>query len=171
MQPLTVWFRSDALEELFSLADEWFPLETGGILVGYLVEGADEAVVCSVVGPGPDARHSPTTFEPDGPFHREQLAHAYASSGRVHGYLGDWHSHPHGEPILSWRDQRTLCSIARTPDARAPRPIMFVTGGTSVWESDVLELAPRWNPRGTRRCNLRVFHRASDDSIRDVPRE
>src|SRR3546814_7384631 len=52
-----------------------------------------------------------------------------ARSGRRETYLGDWHTHPDGTDVLSRADKATLRRIARTPDARAPRPVMLIANG------------------------------------------
>jgi integrative and conjugative element protein (TIGR02256 family) len=152
-----VWLSAPVLEELLTLADEKFPLETGGVVIGYVSEDLSQVIVRSVVGPGPEAVHSPVAFVPDGDYHQEQVAELYTASGRTDTYLGDWHSHPHGSAVLSWRDRRTLRSIQRSREARTPKPIMLVVAGDTAWDTQAWELIRPWDPRPVRRCDLRVF--------------
>lgn len=98
--------------------------ETGGLLLGYVC-GAD-VVIASIIGPGPSARRTKYTFLPDNEWQTDELAKAYGASGRIHTYLGDWHTHPSGGGELSWRDLRTLKRIAHTATARVLRPISLV---------------------------------------------
>lgn len=98
--------------------------ETGGLLLGYL--SGDDVVICSVIGPGPLARRTKTTFLPDSDWQTAELASAYEASFRRYTYLGDWHTHPSGSGKLSMRDVRTLRRIARSAEARAPRAISVV---------------------------------------------
>ena len=72
------------------------------------------------IGPGPAAVHAARRFAPDADYHEHEVARRYEASGRVDGYLGDWHTHPLGRPRLSRADRRTLRLIARSSAARAP---------------------------------------------------
>jgi integrative and conjugative element protein (TIGR02256 family) len=110
--------------------------ETGGLLLGYW--SGDVVIIADVIGPGPDAIRSRTTFSPDHRWQTVQLAERYEASGRCHTYVGDWHTHPGGTGQLSRRDRRTLASIARHPASRAPKPLFAVLaphhgGDISVW--------------------------------------
>lgn len=98
--------------------------ETGGLLLGYA--NGEDLVIADIVGSGPNARRTKHTFLPDNEWQTNQLAKAYRASGRIHTYLGDWHTHPSGGGALSWRDVRTLRRVAHTNAARAPRPISLV---------------------------------------------
>jgi integrative and conjugative element protein (TIGR02256 family) len=104
------------------------PVETGGILLGYVSTAGerDEFVVQEVLGPGPRSQHSKARFEPDGEWQQQQLALRYQESGRVTTYLGDWHTHPGGLAAPSRRDRKTARAIAKTKSARMPRPLMII---------------------------------------------
>jgi integrative and conjugative element protein (TIGR02256 family) len=109
-------------------ADVRAPRETGGILLGYVAPGTEpeDVVVEAVLGPGPNAAHYAHRFEPDSAWQQQQLAQAYAESGRLTTYLGDWHTHPGGVAVPSRRDRRTARAIARSKSARMSRPIMLI---------------------------------------------
>lgn len=139
--PSPVWLPADLLNAMAEEATEKWPLETGGVLLGYI--GIDSGtVVTHVVGPGSHARHLSDRFEPDAEFHEQEIARFYNASGRISTYLGDWHSHPKGGGKPSERDRKTAKKIARTGSARAPFPLMLILrpdGG-------------RWIPRVHRWC-------------------
>jgi len=127
-----------ALAAMEREADARRPLETGGMLLGYIApkEGVETVVIEVVLGPGPEAVHSTHCFEPDDDWQQRELAEAYATSGRVTTYLGDWHTHPSGTTTPSRRDLRTARSIARTRGARAPRPLMMILApGSDGWNA------------------------------------
>ncbi len=111
------------------IAEEFFPNEAGGALMGYWSEDDKEVVITDVIGPGPDATHKPTSFKPDYSFQEKEIERLYNESGRTHTYLGDWHSHPDGPAELSGTDRRTLKNIASFPQARASNPIMILLSG------------------------------------------
>ena len=117
-------------------ADRTFPLETGGVLIGYWADSQTDVVVVDVVGPGPAAQHTPATFLPDAAHHEKVVAQAYKRSDRRHVYLGDWHSHPlPGHDALSRRDRQTLHHIGRAAAARMPTPIMaLLVRSEAAWD-------------------------------------
>jgi integrative and conjugative element protein (TIGR02256 family) len=140
-----VWIAENALRELSREAAQRTPLETGGLLLGYWSSGpnGEEVLVEDIIGPGPEAQHERRRFTPDAHWQCQQLATAYASSGRITTYLGDWHSHPGGSPTPSRRDRKTARAIAKSPAARAPRPLMLILGEGN----DAAGRAQRWAAR------------------------
>lgn len=123
-----LWIGQAALQQLEALAAQTFPLETGGILVGYVADSGD-VVVQDTVGPGPKAIHDRFHFAPDHDWQCQQLDALYERSSGVSVYLGDWHTHPNGRPKMSWMDKRTLARIAVSPPARCTNPVMLIGGG------------------------------------------
>ena len=124
----TLWINSSTLRKLQILAERDFPVETGGVLVGYFADNG-EVVVKDVVGPGPNAKHRRFSFVPDHAWQCQRLDEIYQSSAGIAVYLGDWHTHPDGCPKMSWADKRTLHRIASYSQARTSVPIMVIGGG------------------------------------------
>lgn len=122
-----VWISDKDQVSIFEESSRSFPLETGGVLMGYWTK--DNTVITNVIGPGPDAVHRPSSFLPDHDWQLEEISRIYTLSKRIYTYLGDWHSHPKGGLYLGWRDRRTLNEIASCPDARVSVPLMLVTAG------------------------------------------
>jgi integrative and conjugative element protein (TIGR02256 family) len=109
-RPGRVWWAGAALEEALREAQSAFPLETGGLLLGWSPQpGA--VVISRIIGPGPQARHRATSFTPDAAWQEERLAEAYEQAGRRLHYLGDWHTHPRGTVRLSSTDRAT-CDVS-----------------------------------------------------------
>jgi integrative and conjugative element protein (TIGR02256 family) len=104
------------------------PNETGGVLIGYWLKNSEGVVITEAVGPGPCSKHEETRFIPDWSYHESEIARFYEESGRMHTYLGDWHSHPYSSTRLSITDRRTLLKIAKHKEARVPTPLMAVIG-------------------------------------------
>lgn len=143
LQPLKVlWFPTLLLLDLARQANHHAPRETGGVLLGYVA--TDNAVVTDALGPGPGARHRRFRFVPDTDYQEAEIARRYEASGRLHIYLGDWHSHPRGRSALSLLDRHTLRRIADAPHARIPSPIMLVLARGDPW----LPAAWSWHPPG-----------------------
>lgn len=130
----TVWIPRGAVDAMINEAYGASPNETGGVLVGYWSSDGDHVVVTAVIGPGPTAVHRRASSTPDAAYQEAEIARRYESSERRYTYIGDWHSHPDGRPLLSRQDRRTLAAIAGTPEARAPVPLMGILRGGPPWE-------------------------------------
>lgn len=134
------------------------PNETGGVLLGRHDPDTGACVVVEAVGPGADANHQDTTFEPDQHHHETIIAQRYVESGGQTTYLGDWHSHPGGTTHLSFRDRRVLHLVATYEEARCPTPVMAIVAGTpqegwrvGLWTYEPYVLGPWKLPVGRTR--------------------
>jgi len=160
------WLPIDVRDRMVDLADEKFPLETGGMLLGYQADNGD-AVVTAIIGPGPNARHRRYRFTPDPDYQQAQLeAHFWKTDGRE-TYLGDWHTHPRGPCALTFMDKRTLHRIACTTSSGTTRPIMMVLAGSGEgWTlGGARYLSARYRlcfiHCGLRPLVIRLFHRVT----------
>jgi integrative and conjugative element protein (TIGR02256 family) len=153
------WITGTAVDAVLHAAADAEPLETGGLLMGYHTADCLEVVITDIVGPGPDAVHASDAFTPDYPYHERMVAELYESSGGTTTYLGDWHTHPGGTPSPSKTDTAALRQIARSPEARAPEPIMGIAAGPDPWRLAVwqLPLAHRWRRRRPRVLPVQTF--------------
>jgi integrative and conjugative element protein (TIGR02256 family) len=121
---------TSVLAEMEAEAERRFPAESGGVLLGYCYPSRHEPIrVISQIGPGPNARHRPHRFDPDGHWQDEEISKAYEASGRKLSYLGDWHSHPRGGGRPSKLDRSTARSIARCEEARVRHPLLVILYG------------------------------------------
>ena len=151
-----VWLSRSIGAQILAEAEFRAPLETGGILMGYFTIPLNQfrdLVITDLIGPGPDAAHHRLSFEPDHDWQVLRLAEIYARSGRTAKYVGDWHTHPEGQPVPSIRDKNTLELISRHQPARCPEPIMLIAGnplGSSIWKLRTYshERSP-WRPAAT----------------------
>lgn len=132
------WIGQDALDVMHGEAGRAYPLETGGVLIGYWAPQGREVVVVKSIGPGPCAKHFRAGFEPDYSFHEAQVAKFFRASKGICAYLGDWHTHPDSaDPIPSFKDRRTMKRIATHREARAPEPLMAILGGSGPWSISI----------------------------------
>lgn len=139
---LRAWLSRSVLQTMMDEADSHYPNETGGVLIGYFsADDPERCVIVDASGPGPSAQHERYRFSPNAEFQERYISDAYRTSGRIHTYLGDWHTHPDGALALSGKDKRTMRSIARTPEARLPRPLMSILAGhPERWEFGLWQL-------------------------------
>jgi integrative and conjugative element protein (TIGR02256 family) len=151
LQPL-ILIQAEQLDEMFVEGLRTFPLETGGILMGFVT--AERVVVTSVMGPGPRAIHRRHSFTPDAGWQQDRVAVLYERSGRRDTYLGDWHTHPDGGTRASFTDWIAALTIARSREARCPNPVMVVLALTAA--ATVSVGAYRWDRRRLRRMDRDV---------------
>lgn len=133
-----IWISEIPLKRMHQLAQSRFPLETGGMLIGYVGDNG-EAVVKNIIGPGPKAHHGRFRFVPDGEYQQAALEKIFLETEGRETYLGDWHTHPKGENSLSYFDKITLAKIAHEPASGTAYPIMAILGdGNPIWKLGVV---------------------------------
>lgn len=159
---IQVWIPSELVAEMRTEAERVFPLETGGVLMGYWAD-SHAVVITTLVGPGPLARHRRRSFAPDYDFQDARVADVYGESAGTTTYLGDWHSHPGGTTMLSRKDRRLLAAMARHEVARTPQPAMGILAGESEWNLAVWVRRKIGLLGASHRCDLRVFR---DERVR-----
>ena len=121
---MNIWLPETSLAQMRAEASHWSPLETGGILLGYVSE-SDEIVVTTAIGSGPKAKRTETRYVHDVEYEIAQAERLYMKSGKPDLYLGDWHTHPGGRGLMSWLDRKTLLDIAKSGTA-LHQPIMLI---------------------------------------------
>lgn len=122
-----LWLAHTAVHTIQNLANEKYPNETGGMLLGYETNG--DVVVANVIGPGGRAKHRCNSFVPDSEFQQLVLEALFRKTDGRETYLGDWHTHPNGPCNPSTTDKKTLAHIARTAASRTAHPVMVILGG------------------------------------------
>lgn len=133
-----VWIANEVLVEMHQLARLTFPLETGGMLLGYVADN-NEPVITKIIGPGPNAKHGRFKFVPDGAFQQKLLEEYFKKTNGGETYLGDWHTHPKGSAIPSYTDKKTLANIALLASSGISNPIMAILGsGEGSWSLEVI---------------------------------
>lgn len=147
--------RSDAAEK--------YPLETGGVLVGYWASSS-ELVITRSLAAGPKAKHERSAFSPDQRYQEREIARIYSASDGVESYLGDWHTHPGQQrPVLSRKDRSTLRLIAATPEARASTAVTMILGGSGeewharVWTGRVKPIFRVFDRLALADCELKHY--------------
>lgn len=127
MPELDLWLSVNVLAAIEATAEVKYPLETGGILVGYR-SGASQ-IIENAIGPGPNAVHERYSFHSDHEWQCAQLDKLFLQSKGRQVYLGEWHTHPDGDCQMSTVDRRTLARICRTRRSSAPNALMVIGAG------------------------------------------
>lgn len=113
------------------------PWEVGGWLLGYWSEGGSELFVTHAT---PPSRGTPFFVRLSGRGHRGRFDEAWDATGGQVTFLGDWHTHPGGNPSPSDRDESALCQLAEDPDYGTPEPLMAIVASARwPWQRDAGE--------------------------------
>lgn len=107
-----VYIYQGVIDELIEEAGSKLPHETGGSLFGY--EDINQVkgpilTIDNICGPGPNASHEVSSFEPDYDFCNAEIDRIFTECSRM--YFGDWHTHPGGNGFLSDLDQMAIMRI------------------------------------------------------------
>jgi hypothetical protein len=106
---VSVSIAKGGLESIFDECDRYDSDETGGRLIGsYHKKGLQYDIqVSGVIGPGPNARRSTTSFFQDGDY-QEMIFRSIEERHPNLEHLGNWHTHHvNGYPTLSAGDKAT----------------------------------------------------------------
>jgi len=116
------------VQKAATLARHRAPLETGGMLLGVVVEG--EALVLAVTGPGRRVARGRVAFQADREHDNRLLRRVYP---RLR-YLGDWHTHPGGPAELSRTD---VASVRESLSPRQPEVLHMLLAGPAGMDEGV----------------------------------
>jgi len=108
-----VFISNEALEAIFDECDQFEADETGGRIIGlYRNKGKKHEIeVQGIIGPGPEAKRSATSFFQDGDY-QEKIFRSVEGQHPEVEHLGNWHTHHvNGLSTLSSGDRATYQRI------------------------------------------------------------
>jgi integrative and conjugative element protein (TIGR02256 family) len=110
------------LRESFTSAE---PNETGGVLIGLVNWNRRTVYVTRVLKPPSDSCSSPYAFVRGTSDVPDEVEHIHERTGAMLGYVGEWHTHPGGEPQPSLQDLSTVEKIKPNLD-KVPLPALLL---------------------------------------------
>lgn len=140
IKPLTV-FKSneasweirmkDGLQEiLMAEMGKAMPRETGGVFIGIVNNKTKCIHITDVITAPPDSSSNEVCFIRGVEGLKDQVNYHKLNSGQTFGYVGEWHSHPHGPMEPSGKDIRTMSEYKKAYDSEGlgmPVFVMIVT--------------------------------------------
>ena len=119
----------EAAVHTMAMESEFKPgVETGGVLVGFVDSDLNAVVVTAASGPGPNALHTPNTFNRDRAFCQAFLERHVAATSGVVDFVGEWHKHREPDPQPSPIDANTYCGLAQDPACHLALPLVLIVG-------------------------------------------
>lgn len=164
LQQVMLWLPEKVRAAIVREASDKYPLETGGVLLGYWNE--EHVVITQESGPGPDAHHGRLRFRPDHEYQQRWISRGYRQSEGAETYLGDWHTHPGAKVAApSFLDRATARRVALSEAARAPNPVTLILAGDRdgwferAWVAELVPLLRRFRHCRLDAVEIRHFRR------------
>jgi integrative and conjugative element protein (TIGR02256 family) len=101
--------------------------EAGGILIGCY--RGPHIEITDFTKPADKDIRQPYLFVKQDPKHQQAATLAWRTSGGKDTYIGEWHTHPHGEPSPSTIDTRSWREVV----GRAKKSMIFVIIAPGRW--------------------------------------
>lgn len=114
--------------------------EAGGILLG-MIRGPHLEITDFTIPGKQDIRKLYDFYRQD-PIHQQKAADAWHSSGKTMAFLGDWHTHPYGEPAPSSTDKK---SWRESVSGQRPQ-MVFVIISPEEWGVYMTSYSPLLSP-------------------------
>ena len=125
---LSIQIKNALLEKMNSLSTEHFPNEYGGLLIGFYTNNNQNLVITDLLLPKIFSA-SPTFFEREIGDMKYDLEKYFISNPSKY-YVGEWHSHPDGDPFPSIRNKKAMRHICKSKNVSIQKPILCIIGYT-----------------------------------------
>lgn len=101
-------YASGILQKLSFELTKAYPKETGGVFIGSANYKTKTIHVADVITAPPDSKSNPVCFIRGIHGLPEKVGLIQEQSGNMLGYIGEWHTHPHGPNCMSMIDEKTV---------------------------------------------------------------
>ncbi|MBN9300137.1 MAG: Mov34/MPN/PAD-1 family protein [Filimonas sp.] len=122
-----VRYAAGVLSKLKAQMLKEYPRETGGVFLGFANYNTRTVHVVDVIDAPTDSRANPVCFFRGIAGLSESIDQVVDKTGGQIGYIGEWHSHPHGPEELSQTDMRTVLRFRDEYAAYATPLPVFLT--------------------------------------------
>lgn len=120
------------LDKILQVRLEKLPNETGGVLIGSFDMQRKIAYVIDTVPSPPDSTEWPTVYIRGCQGLAQQVAEIERITEKSLGYVGEWHSHPHGSNCTpSSEDRKAFTWLANEMNKDGFPPLMLIAGDGS----------------------------------------
>lgn len=123
---LSIVIDDKLMDELCRIGSEHYPKEYGGLFVGRYINENTELLIENTILPK-KFRSSALSFERGVEGLRETLQQFFNQSPSLI-YVGEWHTHPNGNPIPSSTDSSALRTIASHHEVSIENPTLLIIG-------------------------------------------
>lgn len=139
-------------------------IETGGMLLGQIDEAVGAVFVDVATRPTPDSRLSARYFEHGTVGAQDTVRYHRERTNGATGFVGMWHTHPHGSEQPSPIDEASMASLVTPVAGGTSRALILIFGG-----EDAAWAGWRDDPGGATRVLPAVYARLVHRANRDGP--
>lgn len=126
LKGLNIEVEQELLEELYQEGMKHYPKEFGGLLVGCYSDDFKTCVIKTSIMPM-KYKSSRYFFERGIDGLKKKLIEFYNATPRLI-YVGEWHTHPDGNPSPSITDLNAMIEITESPEVSIENPILLILG-------------------------------------------
>ncbi len=112
--------------QILSLCEAFYPLETGGVIIGHYSSDLKWATVTRIIGPQRHSKHNRSSFFRSNYGIKSVLEEEWTLGNY---YLGEWHYHPNFSPSPSLTDIRQMRAFSQNSKLNCPQPVLLIIGG------------------------------------------
>ena len=105
--------------------------EAGGILIGYEAVDGDIIIEYATEPYKGDNRKRKFFHRKDSK-HNEILDKIWEREGKIHMYIGEWHTHPENQPEYSYQDKKNWTKISKQMSQQKEYYIHIIVGITEI---------------------------------------
>lgn len=129
----TVVLDAGSVAKLIELRSAKLPVETGGILLGYIDHKSCRIYIVDVLGAPADSEETETSFIRGTEGLSKKLAEAKKRTAGIVTYIGEWHSHPEGcQTTPSGFDQTLLQYLTEQLATEGHPALMAIAGEKDI---------------------------------------
>lgn len=123
---LRLVIEDELLSEIENIGLKHSPKEYGGFLLGYYADDFKTLTITDILLPN-NYKSTFICFERKSAGLEEAFIKYYNKTPSQY-YVGEWHTHPNGQPLPSMLDEITIKGIAQNKTIAINNPVMLIIG-------------------------------------------
>lgn len=121
-----VYLENEIYKRMTEFCKEYYPFETGGILIGNYSADLMTANVLDITSSPDGSKHNKRTFYRSSKGLKRVMDQLW-KQGKY--YLGEWHYHPDSLSLPSFSDKNQMIKFSQDKRLNCPEPILIIIGG------------------------------------------
>lgn len=123
---LKLEIEDELLSKIEDIGLKHCPKEYGGFLLGYYADDFKKLIITDFLLPN-NYKSTSIYFERNSVGLEETFIKYYNKTPSQY-YIGEWHTHPNGQPLPSMLDEMTIKEIAQNKTIAINNPVMLIIG-------------------------------------------
>lgn len=132
-----VYLEIACFEKITKIAKKFYPNEIGSSLVGNYSADGFKAYITDIAPISSDSISTKTSFNRGIDGLKNFFESLKSKFGYSKHYIGEWHSHPDGEPQPSTTDDKNQFAVSKDPKTNCPESILLIIGRKFTETDDI----------------------------------